>query len=318
MDFLEELQNCPEDQLENFVKARIKKYEEKSKKFNPNVDTIGYKIGINPTQAPQKSPDSLEEFNIRIQSFYYGYIRKKTRIVYGLFYETNGMVCNQGKYYYVDDDDYILEFCKYIKNIEIENEYELIDIVLEFLRGYFGYLPNKERDELFPMFYSQENWYYPSTKEHSIKAFQGTGGAMCTEFSIFAQNILSLFDMDCCLLIGKEKVSENDCQTHAFNFLSFKSQKEGKEVDLLVDFSNFVTNYDMNFHKIGESPFIAELEQFDEDFLISFIDGKRHLVYEDYAYYFIGDTVAKIAYDRTRDYYVERTLTPDINGKQRK
>ena len=80
--------------------------------------------------------------------------------------------------------------------------------------------------------------------------------------------------------------------------------KEGNGKNLLVDFFNHVKTYDIDFKYIAPSPFIGELEIIDQEFVDEFVLDEKHLTFEDYNYMVIGNTLARIAYDRNRDYYI--------------
>ena len=122
MKFYNETKNLSNEELERVVKIRINQLERKSKKENGNIDIIGYDIGYNPEIYDIKKPGKLPP--VRTIYIYDGYVPKNTRYVYGITPEVfNNSYSNVGCYYYVDDDSYILDFCKYVRDKDVQNEY---------------------------------------------------------------------------------------------------------------------------------------------------------------------------------------------------
>ena len=118
MDFYEELLKLDDEELEKVVREKINKLEEVSYEDNPNLDTIGYEIDYNPTKYLIELLNGEDTIGIDSNCFYVGYARRGLRVVYGLSYGHENLVSNDGNYYYLDDDSYVLEFCKYIREIK--------------------------------------------------------------------------------------------------------------------------------------------------------------------------------------------------------
>ena len=319
MDFLEVIKYLSDDELEKYLKLKIKELEEISIEDNCNIDTIGYKLDYNPENYNIEKLELKETFFIDIRCFYSGYIKKGLRLVYGVSYDNLGIVSNDGKYYYVDDDSYVLEFCKYIKEKDIQNDYELFDYVLEFIKNYFKTIENLSRDDMFKMIIKEDKIYYKKTNEHKFSSFKGKGNAMCSEYSLMACNILSVFDYNAYLLIGREKTDGLKGGAHAFNLIDFIDYETNKATHLLLDFANHFQVYDMNHKTIGMSPFIGKLKRLDEELVYDIMNNEKHLIFEDYGYMILGDNAIKLGYDRKRDYYIGNELTADkilLKGKK--
>ena len=202
----------------------------------------------------------------------------------------------------MDDGDYIVEFAKYIKEKEVENEYELFDYVLEFLRDYFGEIKTIERSEMFQMILKDEKTFYPAIQEHMLSDFRKKGNAMCSEYATAAQNILSVFGFDMGLVIGQEQTDGYKEETHAFNLVSFKERKSKEEIYLLLDFAGYINVYNEKFEIIDKSPFLLFMPELTDEMMIKILYQKENISGEDYAYYVIGDTTLKLGANRKRNY----------------
>ena len=316
MDFYRLIENLEDKEIDKIVKKRIAKLEEESKRDNPNTPTIGYMVDYNPEDYHLLEKKKFNSFGVNIRHYHFGYIHQGTKIVYGMTYNNLGQARNSGMYYYMDDTSYLYDFCHFIKDKEVSNEYELMEYVLDFLQMYFGVIKMRDRDDMNQMIYKNEYLYQAPYRKHSITDFKGQGNAMCSEYSVLAQNILSLFGFDMFLVIGREKTITED--SHAFNLISFIEEETQEEVNALIDYSNYVKVFDRDFHTIGRSPFIANLPDVNEEFAREFLWDEKHLVFEDYAYYILGDQMSRLGYDRKRDYYVNNTIMPEMSVKKSK
>ena len=301
MDFYNEIKGLSDDEIDYLVERQIKDLDKE--KINDD-DYIGYKANNNYTQHEMEENGT---YFVETKCFHSGYINENTKIIFGMTYDIEGNVSNKGNYYYLDNHDYIKEFCKYISKIDVSNEYELFEYLLDFLKEYFGCFEQIDRSEMFKLIVDNNGNSIKPLKEHGLSWFKGKGNAMCTEYSAAAQNILSLFGIECYLVFGTIKTGNEKPGGHAYNILRIYDN-EGNEKNLLVDFFNHVKIYDVDFKFIAPSPFIEELEVFDQEFVNEFVNEELHLTFEDYNYMVIGNTLAKIAYFRNRDYYIEEKL----------
>lgn len=312
MDFYEILHNLTTNEREIVVKARIEALEKEDEEKHED-NTIGFLVGHQP-KSFMKEHDS---FGIDMRCFYSGYIRKNSKIVYAIHYNNSGMVTNNGNYYYMDSEDYLYDFCDYISQEEVSDIYDLLDHILYFLRNYFGFIKRQDRETMFCLLQDHNGEYLDSIKEHGISWFKGKGNAMCSEYAAMAENLLTLFGIDSYIVIGYEQTKDKeDGEYHAYNLISF--EEDGEETNALIDFANFVKVLDVNFRKIGEAPFIAYLDVLDEEFVRELVYQDRHLTFEDYDYYILGDSMIQIGYDRTRDYFVNSEIKPDKSFQKMK
>ena len=314
MDFYTELMNTEEEQRGDLIHNRI---EEKEKEANDNFkEILGYRVG---EESAYSMDPSGKQVMLDVRCFHEGFISSQCKIVYGAYFNRDGFASNRGNYYYLDNHDYLEEFCHFITNYELRDEYDFFDVVLIFLRNYFGTIPNHKRDEMFQLMVDDKGNYLSPTTKHTMEWFHKNGNAMCSEFAVMAQNILTLFGYESFVIIGQEKTGNTKEESHAFNLLSYYPEGEFEPTHMLIDFSGFVNVYDTDFHKIGESPYIGYIEDLDEELMEDILLNEKHLVYEDYNYLTVGDSIFHIAFDRKRDYYVSNTITADyVSTKQKR
>lgn len=309
MDFYNEIKNLNDEELEKLVSKKIKKLEAEKPKDEPT--SIGFNVESNPTLQDIFETDGIRCFELGMNCFHPGYIKKGTRIVYGLAYDSDGSAKNDGAYYYMDDEEYLYLFCKFIRDKDVTNEYELFEYILEFLRKYFGVIEEIPRNEMFKLLYKDNKTHFKPLHEHSIKDFKRKGNAMCTEYSATAQNIMSLFGIESYLIIGNEKIEGQKGGCHAFNIISFNEKESGEETNALIDYSAPVNIYNYNFDILGVSPYIVYLNEFNEGFVADFLYNNRRVTSEDYGYYIIGDKMLSVAYERDRTYYIDSVVCSD-------
>ena len=305
MYIYEVLKELDDDELDDFVEARIDQLEESASKDKP---ILGYYAEANP-KGCAKLDDDLGELTIRC--FHKGYIKKDTKFVYGFSISPEGIVENEGSYYYLKDQQYIYDFCKFIRQFDIEDEYDLFEKILLFMRKYFGRIKKADRNDMFHMIYDKEGNSFPLKKEHDLNWFKGRGSAMCSEFATMAQNLLSVLGVESYIVLGAQKIGQYDVDSHAYNFVTFKEKNEDGELEdtsLLVDFSSFCNIYNFKREKVGESPFIGFLDEFDDDFLLRFLYEEEHIAFQDYNYAKVGNTTVQVLFDRDRDYFVNNKI----------
>ena len=181
------------------AKLAIKRACRISKKNNELTDFIGIGANINPSR------DGNGE-TFMLYDTYHGYIPLGTKIIYGAFFNfENHTYANHGYYYYLDDESYIVDFFKYLRTRKVENEYDILVAVKEFLAIYFEKnIDGISRDELHQLIYKSDGTFFHPVKEHSIKDFKGNGSALCSEYSAIAENILSVLGFDMMYLMDSE------------------------------------------------------------------------------------------------------------------
>ena len=317
MNFYEELKTMTDEEIKKRLSYDISSLENISKMNNKNLDIIGYVASYNPTDYDLLNEKNDECVDVNFSCFYSGYIPKGIRVVYGLSTKTNGIYSNEGMYYIIDDDSYIYDFCKFIKDKKIGSEGDLFEYILWFLKKYFGVFKENDRDEMFKMILNNNLVFLDPVQEHKLSSFKNKGNAMCSEYSIMANNILSVFGFDSYVIMGQEK-EDKVASGHAFNFVSY-TNKEYKRTNILMDFSNCVNIYDVEFHKIGNGPYILELEDLDSRIVDDFIMNEKHIIAPNYGIMIMGDTPMELILKGKRDYYVRRDFLVKImsTGRQK-
>lgn len=312
MKKIDAIQQMKNNKLDKYIERRIRKLEKQNK--NEEQVVLGFDIDYNYRPVTYHELDNSIEYEVGATTCYPKYIPKNSKVVYAMYFNPKaGTVANNGQYYYVDDDSYIKDFCKYIKDCEIENVRILLDYIFDFIDLYFGVvkLDDRKREDFNRLIYKNSNSYYPLTEEHKLSKFKKESKAECTEVAILAQNILKFLGFESYIIIGDIQYScENETTSHAFNLISYKNKKKNKQVNLLVDFSSSVIVYDMNFNKIGLSPFIGELDKEPKDAIGDLVNPDKGLTFENYSYIAFGDKVLSWIQDVERKYSVSFSMKP--------
>ncbi len=298
MKLIRKIQKLNDDELEIFVQRRINLLENKQKHLS---DTIGFLLDYN------QSVDSLllsdyELATAEILTKFDGYIPLGTRMVYGMNCDTNKkIVSNGGKFYYIDTDDYILDFCKYIKEQEIIDEFELFDCILDFIDIYFGTIPTINREEMIQLISKDERTFFDPIKAPVFSSFKKKGNHQCSEIGIVTQNILSFLGYDISLIIGNQQLDEE--YAHAFNLIDFNYQKT--KLSLLLDMASSVYITNLDHQTIGIAPYIHYLDKNKEETFQSLIDGTIDAIEcPDYNYILVGKNIWKEINQNNRYYSI--------------
>ena len=277
-ELLADIKQCNTNQeLESLVKECIEYYTNEASKFNIECNTIGTDVGINPRNY------SNDEYDYGL-NIWCGYIPKNTRIVYGVYGFSNNRSSNHGQYYYLDDESYI-------KDKDIEDNYDFILYVNKFIRKYLENNINKlEREDIHKLIYKNEEDFYEPIKEHSILDFKNNGAGECTEYSALAENIFSIFGFDIYYMMDTN---------HAYNLLI-----EDYKVSIL-DYANWVSCYDINYNQISKLPYYVEIPEFDDKLFDRLREEEEKIILPDYYFLAINDNLLEINNGYTREYGVE-------------
>ena len=304
MDILKIIKELSLEDLEKFVAERIIELESKSKK----VEKLGFDLDYNPTPVNLLDPEDLDIY-VDVELYHHGYIPKNTQIVYGMYADTKrGTIQNNGLYYYIDDDSYILDFCKYIKDKNIENEVSLFRLILEFITNYFGVIVIKQidRDDMLKMIYKNETSFYDRIEESKFSWYKGKGNAMCSERAILVENILSFLGFDIYFILGKIEIDDEEI-SHSYNILnvdnadidSLKSKTE------ILDFSDLVYEHADNSDMVQSvMPFIGCIDEDIEDIIDILYEGGK-LCANEYDLVKFGDKAIQRTKDKRRVYSMQ-------------
>ncbi len=316
MDFLEYIKTLNDEELEIAIKDKIDFLEEISYDLNEGTDTIGYEIGYNPSIYDLINNSKYTE--MIVTNIYKGYIKRGMRLVYGRAEDYYGVNSNNGRYYYIDDDNYILDFCKYIKGKEVAAEFDLFRNIFSFMKDYFKYsYDNISREDMFKMIYSSNILCYPPINEHGFSWFKGKGNARCSERSLVAENILSIFGFESYMVIGREFDSDEVETPHAFNFIKYKEKDTNEELSALIDFSLYSSVFDINGEEVEKVPYIGFLNRLDDRLFEEMLYEDLHLGFEECEYLRINNNdMLLITPKKHREYYIDGVGLDDSKVKK--
>lgn len=298
-----EIKKMNDKELETFVETKIRGLEKKAKEENGGNDTImGYNLDYNPNEY-YIDQENVNTFEIDSKCIYHGFLKKGMKVVYQYAFDYNCIVSNDGGYYYIDDEKYIFDFLKNIRNIDIKDDYKLFEYLLKYITNYFGSINKMSRNKLFTMIHKDDRRVYDPISQHKFTDIKKKAIGMCTEYSIMAQNILSVLDFDTYLVFGKVKSKNENGSRHAYNLIAY-DEIEG-ETAALIDFANFVNIYNINNEKIGMAPYIVYLDRIDDSFIEKFYDNMK-VIENEYDYMKINNSTVQLLYPDKREYYLEQ------------
>ncbi len=264
-----------------------------SKRLNNNNIVLGVDCGVD------REYDGLEEVEHNSKAMWAGFIREEVKIVYKFVKDEQGFTINDGCYYYMDDYKYIYDFSEYIKNKKINNDYQFLDYVLEFLDNYLykNLERNKSDLEMYPILYDVNGISVGDYNNHSIEDFYDASSAQCSEYSAMATNILSTFGYNVLYLGGSVKSNEGS-GGHAFNIVILD---DGYAI---VDFSLPVVNCDINGKVTKTSPFIGILPEDSMNYISDKAINHEEIELVDYEIVHFGDEVLYMATNNNRCYVI--------------
>ncbi len=289
MDFYYMIRDLDDEQIKELLSLRINKARYQAKVFQRRY--IGVNCGINPTF------DLNGEQILDSQSIWQGFIPEDVRIIYSFIYDKNGYTVNNGCYYYVDDQEYLYEFARYIKKIEIHDEIEFLTYVYQFISNYFRGITNQSRHRSAmnqPLIDSEGKNVEP-TMGHHFSDFKGANNAECSEYSVMAQNILSIFGYKTIYCEGSVNTIYGK-GGHAFNVMIINSQP------CIIDFKIPVEIYALDSGEISMSPFIGAINSFSIESLRQHLLRQIPYDFIDYYYLKTNDNIHMISNGAKRNY----------------
>ena len=299
MSILEEINNLDDDKLEEYVKNRVDFLEKES--IKEEIPTIGYFVDYLPKALDLTGYKKIFEVNIPSRITYSKYIPLYSQVVYHVQTNRNSLITtNDGGYYFVDDNSYILDFIKSIKDKGLDDFYDLTDELYAYIETYFGKTQSKNRSQLHQMIYMNENAYFNPIKEHYFSDFKGNGSAQCSEVALVVQNILTFLGYQTHYVIGKIGISSTKERVdHAFNLV----EDEDKRM-YLVDCASGVCVYGVNTRLMGKTAYIEEIDKTLEDIYLEMLVNDEGIKFTNYDYIFLNKLYAMYRKDN-RSYTVE-------------
>ncbi len=297
MGIYELVRDCKTDEdLEKLAAAAIRLATAEALEANKNFGVIGPDIDINKFQY------EVNESGIDLKKYYTavnvwnGYIPLGMKLIYGGNFDNDfKSYTNGGHYYYLDDESYVLMFYKFLRELNIKNEEDIIMAAHYFLRALFRSdftLSARDRREINKALYQPNGMLFTPVREHSIKDFYGNGSAECTEFASVGENLL------CALGFNAIYVQDKG---HAYNLVVYGN----KEQTYVVDFANWVEYYDEKYRIIDTYPFYERIEGDGIEKITKMANEGEKLVFRDYFYYEVGGKALKVPSKKTREYSVD-------------
>ena len=281
-----------DEEIKEIINEIIEECLEALKEINIDTrvsNTLGVESDINFKRIYLDEED-VNENTYNMQAVWTGFIPVNTKIVYAIYINEYKDVSNEGHYYYLNDNSYLYEFSKYIKDKEVNDETDFIMYVFTFLNEYLGNIFNsKKRNDIHKLIYRNDNSFYEPTKEHSNSDFINTSGAMCTEYASLAQNILTVYGFDMMYLMTDK---------HAYNLICLDEKIH------ILDLSICIPIYNSNNEIIGKLPFLEEIEDYSNDKLKRVIYGEETFILNEYFDVYINDRLFKFTTNDTREYGV--------------
>ncbi|MBR1413655.1 MAG: hypothetical protein IJ574_03190 [Bacilli bacterium] len=306
MDYLDYLKTLNSGQLQTAISSRLARLEQIKKE----CDFIGYDLDINPSlKNINNITDNELKINITINNCWRGYIPLKTKVIYGITRNENNMYCNSGDYYYIDTNEYLPECINYLINSEIYNEYDLYDYLLKFIIKYFGITKQNKRDKYYTLISKNDTSYFNPTNHRLFSDFKNSNMALCTEYGIIAQNVLSFLGCDIDYVLGSILIQDETTKVfdevyHAFNII--KRKPTNQSTVNILDFSCYTKTYDTSFNYLNSTPFISSYDLTHE--YDSFINGEIDIEEYEYIYEKYNNSYAPVINNKKRIYSMNQDL----------
>lgn len=291
MDFYNIIKNLDDEQIKELISFKVAELTYKSKVF-PNR-FIGIDCDINPKR------DFYGEVESKSQSVWQGFIPKDVKIIYSFVPNEEGYTVNNGCYYYIDDDTYIYEFAKYIKDKEVKSEIDFLTHVYNFIENYFYGLTIHDytREQMHHPLLRADGKYLESSSGHRFLDFKDANNAMCSEYSAMAQNILSVFGYTMIYFCGAVKTSVGT-GGHVFNFGLVDSNP------CIIDFTIPVKAYSLNNRRFYYSPFLGPVKDYNSETFKNHFFNQIPYDFNDYNYVETSNQFSMIADGNTRHYVI--------------
>jgi hypothetical protein len=297
MDIVEMIKQCKSDEeLKQLAKSAIDTFTKQAYRENKDRKYIGTELDINPINYHLDDPNFVVERYYDAVPIWNGYIPLGTKIVYGRNYIDRFKTSSHGGcYYYVDDDSYVYEFFKYIKETDILDEYDIVIEAFNFINDkLIKMFEPKSRDDINRLILKSEDLYFRPVKEHSIKNFYENGSALCSEISLLAENLISALGLEIMYFMDKE---------HVYNIFVFHNDDK-TEINVL-DFSNWVECYDINYNFVGKAPYIMEIKGADKNTIDAIVNEGKRIELPDYYLLLINDDTYEIIRNSKRNYGID-------------
>ena len=301
-DLLTLIKHSNETDINKLVEKKIELAKKEARRVNRKDCKF---FGIN----FEKSPNTAFTTNFS----WLGFIDNDIKVGFGLEYEGSNQFTDKGSYYYLDDEEYIYDFAKYIKDKDVETFEDFVKYLGIFLNEYlltekyYNSIETNTREDMYtPILDITGEKYYEPIRKHTIMDFYANEIASCMEYTTLAQNILSVFGYRTYAILGSFIYDKTD-GFHAFNIIDFD------KVNTLVDFSYQVKRFNINGDMIPSVPFVVDLD--DEQ--IKKIENKEQLDFNEKEIININGKDIYIDLKDTRSYIPFRCKYYDLLEKHK-
>lgn len=291
MDFYNMIKNLEKDQISELISFKIDQAKYASNYTNKRF--IGVDCGINPslTLTGENELDS--------QAMWNGFIPEDVKIIYSFVPNENGFTVNNGCYYYVDSHEYLYEFAMFIKDKNIKNDLEFLSYVYLFIDTYFYNLSLKDthRKQMHKPLINQNGKYIESLKKHRFQDFKGSNNAECSEYSVLAENILSIFGYPI-LYLGGSVSAREEHGGHAFNLILINGKA------YIIDFTIPIEIYTIDGIVKSKMPFIGAIDDFNSETLHDHLINQTPYDFNEYYLLDVNNNLMMVKTDSERHYVV--------------
>lgn len=294
---LDDIKTLNDIKLKKYVNTILKNRIKIAKQINED-NFIGYELSQNFRYPNLDITDLKGKAYFNYNPFYQGFINKDIKLNYGRLVASNNKLASKGYYYYMNNDEYLYNFLKFIKDSNIEDDIELIYDAYFSVRNYLGVIPKTTRNNLHELILKANEDFFEPTKEHSIKDFKHKGCALCSEYSALIENILSFLGYDISYVIGYM-----DNILHAFNIIILNDKY------CILDSSYGISCYRLNYEFVTTLPYIMPIKDFNNDKLQDFVDEKINIELEQYYVLDVNDNCTEFVTNEKRKYKI---LTKEV------
>lgn len=265
--------------IDTYIEELVEKMSIISEEFNGYYKIFGCNHDETVDNKPLVFNGETFELDIEPEPLqWHFFLPDYVKIYYGRTGE-DGTMLDLGFHYYIDDNEYLKDFARYLRNNLTEGEiYELTDKdfiyhVFNFLNSYFESLTKKEHDDRVSMhtYLVDSNEKSISTRKHSNKDFYGRNNAVCSEYSSMGLNILGIFGYNASIVYGVV-ADEDGMEGHMYNIVNIDGEI------CLVDFSMHTYCTDMITDIYVSVPYIRKLtnKEYDALFTNQIIELKNY------------------------------------------
>ena len=241
-------QSKSDEELKEIIDFHIEEFTKKARVDN-SVNYIGVNADINPQYNIVYDMDDLLGDLSPSNSRWIGYIPSDVKVSYKTV--TNKGVTHNECFYYMGDESYLYEFAKFIRDKKVSEDLSFIIHVHDFVHQYFDCeIDSVKREKFHSLLFDKDGKRVLPTKKRVLSELKGLGAALCTEYTVMGQNIMTLFGLKTEVICDKG---------HVYNVYF----DDNGEINI-VDFQHIINMYDVNQKFLRTLPFIETILDCDE------------------------------------------------------